>query len=61
MMNLYNSFVDLEKDFDRVLKEVVRWILEKLDQDEWLICSYSSIHDGLHCGSNTCCKVEVLM
>ena len=30
-------FVDLEKAFDRVLREVVRWALRKLGGDEWLI------------------------
>ena len=31
------TFVDLEKAFDRVPKEVVRWALRKLGVDEWLI------------------------
>ena len=33
---LYYAFVDLEKVFDRVQKEVVRWALRKLGVDEWL-------------------------
>ena len=32
------SFVDLDKAFDRVPNEVVRWALRKLGVDEWLIC-----------------------
>ena len=29
--------MDLEKAFDRVTREVVRWALRKLGVDEWLI------------------------
>ena len=35
----YYDFVDLEKTFDRVQREVVRWALRKLGVDEWLICT----------------------
>ena len=31
------AFVDLEKAFDIILREVVRWALRKLGVDEWLI------------------------
>ena len=34
---LYYDFVDLEKAFDRVTREMVRWALWKLGVDEWLI------------------------
>ena len=36
-IKLYNGCVDLEKAFDRVPSEVVRWALRKLGVDEWLI------------------------
>ena len=35
--NLYFTFVDLEKAFDRVPRDVVRWVMRKLNIDEWLI------------------------
>ena len=34
---LYYAFMDSEKEFDRVPREVVRWALRKLGLDEWLI------------------------
>jgi hypothetical protein len=34
---LYYAFVDLEKAFDRVPREVVRWALRKLMVEEWLV------------------------
>ena len=34
---LYYAFVDLEKVFDRVPREVVRWALRMLGVNEWLI------------------------
>ena len=33
---LYYALVDIEKAFDRVPREVVRWALRKLGVDEWL-------------------------
>ena len=38
---LYYVFVDLDKAFDRVPREVVGWALKKLGVDEWLI------HEGM--------------
>ena len=35
--NLYFGFVDLEKAFDRVLRELTRWALRKLGVEEWLV------------------------
>ena len=34
---LYYPFVDLEKEFDKVQRAVVRWVLRKLRVDECLI------------------------
>ena len=41
---LYYAFVDLEKAFDRVPREVVRWALRKLGVDEWLIRTDRGLH-----------------
>ena len=41
---LYYGFVDLEKPFDWVPKEVVRWALRKLGLDEWLIGTVMALY-----------------
>ena len=41
---LYYAFVDLEKAFDRVPREVVRWALWKLYVDEWLIRTVMALY-----------------
>ena len=33
---IYFGFVDLEKAFDRVPREVIRWAMRKLGVEEWL-------------------------
>ena len=35
--DLFYAFVDLEKAFDRVLRDVVRWALRQLGVKEWLV------------------------
>ena len=42
--NLYYAFVDLEKAFDRVPREVVRLALRKLGVDEWLIRTVMALY-----------------
>jgi len=34
---IYFGFVDLEKAFDRVPREVIRWAMRKLGVEEWLV------------------------
>ena len=41
---LYYAFVDLEKEFDRVPIEVVRWVLRKLGMAEWLIRTVMALY-----------------
>ena len=40
---LYFGFVDLEKAFDRVPREVIRWAMHKLGVEEWLVSAVMSI------------------
>ena len=41
---LYYAFVDLEKAFRSVPREVVRWALRKLGVDEWLIRTVMALY-----------------
>ena len=41
---LYFGFVDLEKAFDRVPREVIRWDQRKLGVEKWLIAAVMSVH-----------------
>jgi len=38
--------VDLEKAFDRVLTEVIRWAMHKLGVEEWLVSAVMSTYTG---------------
>ena len=40
---LYMAFVDLEKAFDRVPRDVIWWAMRKLRIDEWLVCLVQSM------------------
>jgi len=48
---LYFGFVDLEKAFDRVLREVIQWAMHKLGVEEWLVSAVMSMYT---CAKNTC-------
>jgi len=43
---LYFGFVDLEKAFDRVPKEVISWAMRKLGVEEWLVSAVMSMYSG---------------
>ena len=43
---LYFGFVDLEKAFDRVLREVISWAMRKLGVEEWLVSAVVSMYIG---------------
>jgi len=38
--------VDLEKAFDRVSREVIRWAMRKLGVEEWLVSAVMSMYIG---------------
>jgi len=43
---LYLGFVDLEKAFDRVPKEVISWAMRQLGVEEWLVSAVMSMYSG---------------
>jgi len=43
---LYFGFVDLEKVFGSVLREVIRWAMHKLGVEEWLVSAVMSMYTG---------------
>ena len=40
------GFVDLEKAFDRVPREVISWAMRKLRVEEWLVSAVMSMYTG---------------
>jgi hypothetical protein len=52
--DLWMAFVDLEKAFDRVPREVVWWALRKLGVDEWLV----SVIKAMYVDATTSVKVN---
>jgi len=45
--DLWMAFVDLEKAFDRVPREVVWWALRRLGVDEWLVTVIRAMYEGV--------------
>jgi len=43
---LYFGFVDLEKAFDGVPREVIRWAMHKLGVEEWLVSAVMCMYTG---------------
>jgi len=41
---LYFGFVDLEKASDRVMREVIRWVMRKLGSEKWLVSAVNSMY-----------------
>ena len=44
--DLYFAFVDLEKAFDRVPREVVKWAMRKLGIEEWVVRIVMAMYEG---------------
>ena len=47
IMDLYFTFVDLEKAFDRVPRQVVTWALRKVDLEEWIIRVVKAMYENV--------------
>jgi hypothetical protein len=45
--DLWMAFVDLEKAFDRVPREIVWWALRRLGVEEWLVTVIRAMYDGV--------------
>ena len=43
---LYFGFVDLEKAYDTVPREVIQWAMRKLGVEEWLVSAVMSMYTG---------------
>ena len=59
--------MDLEKAFDRVPREVIRWAMCKLGVEKWLVSAVMSMYTGAKtvvrtvCGSSNGFEVKVSM
>ena len=51
------GFVDLEKAFDKVLREVIRCAMRKLGMEEWLVWAVMSMCTG----AKTVVRTELFM
>jgi len=54
---LFFGFVDLEKAFDRVPREVISWAMHKLGIEEWLVSAAMSIYPD----AKTCLRIAQLI
>jgi len=52
---LYFGFVDLEKAFDRMPREVISWAMCKLGVEEWLVSAVMSMYTGAKTVAGTVC------
>ena len=52
---LYFGFVDLEKAFDRVPREVISWAMRNLGVKEWLVSAMMSVYTGSETVVRTVC------
>ncbi|MBJ5686662.1 reverse transcriptase family protein, partial [Salmonella enterica subsp. enterica serovar London] len=52
---LYYAFVDLEKAFDRVPREVVKWALRKSGVDEWIVRAVMAMYANVRTVVRTVC------
>ena len=41
--NLYFAFIDLEKAFDRVPRQILWWALWKVGVPEWIVCDTGNV------------------
>jgi len=57
---LYFGFVDLEKAFDWVPREVLRWAIHKLGVKEWLLSAVMSMYTGAKTIVRTVCPAMPL-
>ena len=51
---LYFAFIDLEKAFDRVPRDIMRWALRKAGVEEWLVQAVMSLYRN----PRTCIKIQ---
>ena len=52
---LYFGFVDLEKAFDRVAREVISWAMREMGVEEWLVSAVMSMYTGAKIVVRTVC------
>jgi len=52
---LYFGFVDLEKAFDRVPREVISWAMREMGVEEWLASAVMSMYTGTKIVVRTVC------